>query len=231
MTLVSDLPTARRVLPIDTETPAEIDFGPGDDPGGGGDDGGDDGSPWVTVATFVEPIEAHLARARLEQEEIPAIILDEHTAGTAWHYALAVGGAKLQVPESRAERARQILALPGRRGGAMARGYAPGGIECPHCGSSCTAPVRFTSRRMVGLVLLTVVALGVHWLVALGVLAWCICSMMMSGDRTCRACGCDWFIRRPDGGRGFDVITDPPAPRAIPPARSSPASPRSIPGR
>ena len=37
-------------------------------------------------------------RALLGEDEIRVFIADEHMVGTAWHYAIALGGAKLKVP-------------------------------------------------------------------------------------------------------------------------------------
>lgn len=68
----------------------------------------------VTVATFNYPLEAHLHRAKLESERIDSIVVDEHMVHANWLYNIAVGGVKLQVRESDAERALAILGeIPG----------------------------------------------------------------------------------------------------------------------
>ena len=86
--------------------------------GGGGDDGGDDGRdgegffarhrPWVTLATFWHPAEAHIARIRLESAGVVCVLLDEFTAATNV-FAIAVGGVKLQVPRAQVGRAAALL--------------------------------------------------------------------------------------------------------------------------
>lgn len=70
-----------------------------------------EGNPFISVATFSTPIEAHLARNILEEEGIEAIIADEHLGDTAGGYIQAIGGIRVQVRASDAEAARAILAV------------------------------------------------------------------------------------------------------------------------
>ncbi len=63
----------------------------------------------VTVGSYSFPHEAHLARAKLEAEGIPAFVADEHTINMQWLYSQALGGVKVQVPEQFAEQARELL--------------------------------------------------------------------------------------------------------------------------
>jgi len=63
----------------------------------------------VTIATFFEPAEASIAQSILNEENVRSFFADEMMAGMAWHISGAVGGVKLMVAESHAERARQIL--------------------------------------------------------------------------------------------------------------------------
>ncbi len=60
----------------------------------------------VTVATFSTPMEATLAKQFLESEGIEAFLADE---AMALQLSLAIGGVKLQVPETDVDRARQLL--------------------------------------------------------------------------------------------------------------------------
>jgi hypothetical protein len=77
-----------------------------------GDDGPNDDEPrhgrWVTLATFMHPAEAHIARLRLESAGVPCVLLDELMAGTQC-LSLAVGGVKLQVLEQDRLRAARLL--------------------------------------------------------------------------------------------------------------------------
>ncbi len=61
---------------------------------------------WITIATFMHPFQAHLAKTKLESEGIDVLIQDELTAQI---YSTAIGGVKLQVEESNVEKATQIL--------------------------------------------------------------------------------------------------------------------------
>ncbi|WP_206052657.1 putative signal transducing protein [Neptunomonas marina] len=64
----------------------------------------------TTIAHYDYPHEAHIARAKLESEGIPAVLADEQTITMQWLYAQALGGVKLQVPASAAETALALLA-------------------------------------------------------------------------------------------------------------------------
>jgi len=66
------------------------------------------------VAKYGTPEEAHLIRNRLEAAGIPAFLDGEMTAGWAWHFANAMGGVKVLVPEEHARAAEAVLA-PGDR--------------------------------------------------------------------------------------------------------------------
>lgn len=70
----------------------------------------DDNIVMVTVATFAEPIEAHIFRNRLETEGIPSVLADEHiVSNQPWH-TIAYGGVKLRVRLQDQERAAAIIA-------------------------------------------------------------------------------------------------------------------------
>lgn len=65
----------------------------------------------ITIATFHQPFEAHIVKGRLEAEGVECFVQDEAVAQMVL-YAPAIGGAKLQVRESDAARAAEILDLP-----------------------------------------------------------------------------------------------------------------------
>jgi hypothetical protein len=81
----------------------------------------DAGEPFAgrltTVATYLEPIQAELARSRLDAEGIPAFIQGGEFASMAWHLTLANQGVKVQVPTEDAERAMAILSETSAAGG------------------------------------------------------------------------------------------------------------------
>jgi len=64
----------------------------------------------ITVATFDNQADAHIAKGRLEAEGLSPTLGDNHLVQTDWLYSAALGGIKLQVPEAEAERARSLLA-------------------------------------------------------------------------------------------------------------------------
>ena len=63
----------------------------------------------ITIANFPYPIDANLAKSRLEAEGIDCVLTNEHIAGMNWYWPLAIGGVGLQVRESDAQRAMGIL--------------------------------------------------------------------------------------------------------------------------
>ncbi len=63
----------------------------------------------VTISTFDNLADAHIAKGRLEAEGIQAKLADAHLVQTDWLYSAALGGIKLQVDEKDAEQARRIL--------------------------------------------------------------------------------------------------------------------------
>ncbi len=60
----------------------------------------------VTIATFATAIEANLARTKLESEGIECFLADEYRGHQPY---LPVGGVKLQVRDTDAQRAIEIL--------------------------------------------------------------------------------------------------------------------------
>jgi len=101
------------------------------------------------VAKYGTPEEAHLIRNRLEGAGIPAFLDGETAAGWAWHFANAIGGVRVLVPEEHAHAAEAILAggeTPGADAMAESAGEtsarsAPADEEvsaswrCAHCGA------------------------------------------------------------------------------------------------
>lgn len=63
----------------------------------------------VTVGWYLHPIEAEIARGRLESEGIPAFLHSNNHSQLDWPIALALGGIKLQVPSGAAKNATEIL--------------------------------------------------------------------------------------------------------------------------
>jgi predicted Zn-ribbon and HTH transcriptional regulator len=139
------------------------------------DDGGGDSGPWVTVATFWQSPEAHIARLKLESEAIDCAIVDENLVATDWLFANAVGGIKLQVPLEQAPRARQLLQAKPDVAADSGEPMFDGQQRCPRCGSDDLFTPRF-SRRVAFLCIL-LLGLPIPFL---------------SRNRRCGQCGFEW---------------------------------------
>ena len=63
----------------------------------------------VHIASFQYSAEAHLARAKLESEGIPAFVSDEYMGSRNWKFSLVGGGVRLWVRKQDAEAALQVL--------------------------------------------------------------------------------------------------------------------------
>jgi len=66
----------------------------------------------ITVFTAFSPIEAQLARSRLEAANFHPFVADELSALSIDGYSLAAGGIRVQVPEAEAAEAREFLNPP-----------------------------------------------------------------------------------------------------------------------
>jgi len=64
----------------------------------------------ITIASFDNQVDAHIAIGRLQAEGIDAELADAHLVQTDWLYGAALGGIKVQVPAAQAAWARDILA-------------------------------------------------------------------------------------------------------------------------
>jgi len=62
-----------------------------------------------TVATFTNPIEAHIVRGRLECEDIVAFVSQEHHIWAKWSLSQALGGVKVQVAPGNFEQAFSVI--------------------------------------------------------------------------------------------------------------------------
>jgi len=105
----------------------------------------------VTIATFGQSWEAHLALGKLEAAGIGAVLTDENIVGIGGGlYSGLAGGIKLQVPSHEIERAMEVL--PRR---VWVRQY-----RCPKCGSVETRDLDVT----FGTKILFLCLLGVPYL-------------------------------------------------------------------
>jgi hypothetical protein len=68
---------------------------------------------WTTLATFANTAEAELARERLENEGVQAVVVEGITGGVLPFMGATMGGVRLQVQERDLNKAKEILAPPG----------------------------------------------------------------------------------------------------------------------
>ncbi len=97
----------------------------------------------IEIATYLDPLEAEIARGLLESEGIPASLADENLVRMNWSFALAVGGVRLLVPPEAADAARAVLER--QRNGEYEQALEqetgiPQGV-CERCGSRSFQPV------------------------------------------------------------------------------------------
>ena len=91
-------------------------------------------SKFVVVSKYSFPLDAHIAKASLESEGIPAYIADEHTINMQWLYSDALGGVRLYVAETFETEAKAILALNFSADVDSAFEATP--EHCPQCNST-----------------------------------------------------------------------------------------------
>lgn len=112
----------------------------------------DDNEGWVTIATYMNGLEAHVARSKLESEGIAVSLADEAVVRMNWLWSNAVGGVKVRVKPSEQDRARRILSESTDDSALEEEALRdqpakvlpfPEASLCPHCGSA-----RFRRSRL-----------------------------------------------------------------------------------
>jgi DNA-directed RNA polymerase subunit M/transcription elongation factor TFIIS len=110
----------------------------------------------ITVATYTQPIQAHIAKGRLEAEGILCFLGDENIISVHPFYSNAVGGVKLKVREEEAAQASAILdqiqAEEPEPNTFAAEDHETSekAILCPNCGSE-DAYVNWFSKKIFAL--------------------------------------------------------------------------------
>lgn len=115
----------------------------------------------VTIATFLEPIDAHLLRGRLEAEGIPSVVASDGHVTADWTMAMALGGVAVQVPESEQEAALEIARahaageyrLDETTSRATIAETAAPPVHCGHCGSPDVERRVPTSQKVLAVAL------------------------------------------------------------------------------
>ena len=93
------------------------------------------------VESFESPWDAHICRGLLESEGVSASLLNQHHISVQWPLALALGGVRVCVDSSSAQRAKAILAArdAGEYEFALCEEYGLAPLSCGVCGSNRTA--------------------------------------------------------------------------------------------
>lgn len=93
---------------------------------------------FAVVETHTSPWEAHVSRALLESEGVPAFLASEHHVGASWPSSLMLGGVRLVVTAENQALARQVLHLrdSGQLQAALAAHLGIPTPSCCHCGST-----------------------------------------------------------------------------------------------
>lgn len=90
----------------------------------------------ITIAHYTNPLEAHIARGRLESEGIEAFVADENIVWANWLLSDAVGGVQLRVAMEDSVRARRILGEVADPEENESEPAAPHSFSrCPGCGA------------------------------------------------------------------------------------------------
>ena len=132
----------------------------------------------VTVGRFLDPWEAHVVRARMLAEGIPASVMGDSHAIANWPMAFALGGTLLQVPSCFAADAARVLAA--YRSGDLEQELVVGGHVVPERCSSCGG-LEFTNTVP-----------GPRRLMALALFLLGGATFPTSLARRCKACGRVW---------------------------------------
>ncbi|MHC4481917.1 MAG: putative signal transducing protein [Planctomycetota bacterium] len=103
----------------------------------------------ITIANFSEPFRAHLAKIELESEGIKCFLVGENFIATYWLLSNADRGIKLQVKESDAKRALEILETrqkPGTAAVTEDEAHEPADLRCPKCSSENIEYEKFSRK-------------------------------------------------------------------------------------
>jgi hypothetical protein len=68
---------------------------------------------WTTLTTFTNTAEAELARERLQNEGVAAVVVEGITGGVLPFMGATMGGVHLQVQHRDLSKAKEILSPPG----------------------------------------------------------------------------------------------------------------------
>ena len=135
----------------------------------------------VAVASYASPIEAHLARSRLETAGIHAFVADEHIVAVHWLCSSAVGGVKVQVRLRDLDAARRLLEAPPIRSSRSAH-FVTDDLSAPRCQRCGSLEVERRYARRVSFASALLLGFPLLW---------------PRRRARCRTCGAHWRVRSP----------------------------------
>jgi hypothetical protein len=93
---------------------------------------------FAVIGTYLNPLEAHISRALIVSQGIPAVLSNEHHVWANWQLSLALGGVRLLVPIERVSDANELFALmnSGQLEDALNRQWELPTPVCNKCGSA-----------------------------------------------------------------------------------------------
>jgi hypothetical protein len=102
----------------------------------------------ITVARYIDPLQAHIVKGRLEAEGIVTSIAYEHHVWVNWFISNALGFVRLQVPTAAAEDALELLQRIANNEYALLleEQFGAEALICPKCQGSDTVRYRFSER-------------------------------------------------------------------------------------
>jgi hypothetical protein len=99
---------------------------------------------FAVVEIHDSPWAAHVSRALLQSEGIPAFLASEHHIWAQWPMSLVLGGVRLLVPLEHGESAKRVIALrdSGELEAALIAQMDSGVVACSRCGSAAFRETR-----------------------------------------------------------------------------------------
>lgn len=101
----------------------------------------------ITFQTFDNPIQAHIIRSRLESNNIPCFLADEHIIGLNPLYNPAIGGVKLKIFEKDYEKCIALLSEDEDIEPVISPINESEATFCPNCNSANVGYGNATKKR------------------------------------------------------------------------------------
>ncbi|CAN5676887.1 hypothetical protein BH09PLA1_BH09PLA1_35490 [soil metagenome] len=146
----------------------------------------------VRLATYSDPIEAELVRAKLQSEGIRCSLEGAVLMGGVGGYGQAMRNLDIEVVQADAERARGILnEVAASRSHRRRDPKVP--AVCPNCGSTARRRSRVRGALTVVALLAGIATMAVFpvWLIFLAIGAWLLCTLE-NAKWLCKSCGYCW---------------------------------------